>query len=341
MRSAWGLLFLLGACTPATRLQRVIATERFALEDTPTGRLAEVSVVDGYRGSEKTPYTPEKLNVEGRRFVEPVNMTSRGTLHLRPLQPVEMGVWVRHSGLGGRGFQRVTAVNGAIERQLPTEVRLLPKRLEEAWSLPFHQLHNVYNDVPLSDGDLVLVELSDGAVVERYLFRTRQLGWRARAGAGVLVQLPIPGNDPAVALSPILALGFSVGYRFRTRRPTVRWLGDKVALIGSVGIGSTAVETAQVDVDELRSLLNAALVGGGVELFDILSIQVFSNLSARFRNASEEPATLAIGFDAVQFGRITRNIGARLFRSNQLDHPVAGANVVDSVSEAPHARTYP
>lgn len=61
------------------------------------------------------------------------------------------------------------------------------------------------------------------------------------------------------------------------------------------------------------------LAGGGIELFRFVSLQGQVNLSSFLRDASETPWALAVGFDAVQFARYSRDAGSRLFRKNELE----------------------
>jgi hypothetical protein len=60
-------------------------------------------------------------------------------------------------------------------------------------------------------------------------------------------------------------------------------------------------------------------VGGGVELYGLVSVQLLGNASAPFRDDVEMDWALAIGFDAVQAARFADQLGSRLLR----DHPLA------------------
>ncbi len=301
------------------RIQKFLGSETYVMERSATGALAEVRIIDDlHRGTEPHPYAPEEVEMNGRWWVRPTVVSSEGAIELAPKRDeVELQLWMRHRGALSTNFLPVHSLSGALHLQLPTTIRPLPRFVRGPLRLPLPDLHNVYNGAPLGDGDLLLIELSEGSTVERYLFRTRQIGWRTDAGLGVLVQVPLPGGSTN-SFSPVFAVSLAVGYRFPDGRPTLRWIGDNLTLVGSLGVGSTAVESGEVGVEQLDSLLNAALLGGGIELYGFLSVQLFSNVSAPFRNAAEEPLTLAIGFDAVQFGLATRNALTRLFRKNEL-----------------------
>lgn len=299
------------------RVQKFLGTEAFVMEAPVAAH--RVEVVEAYRQDPVTVYEPRTRTLDDRTYIEPVVVTNRGAIRFEVDSPVDFQLYVRHRGLLRHGFNRVRTVSGGIHGVRATEIRWLPERLESPWTLSMRDLHNVFNDYPVEDGDLVLAELTDEAGTRSsYLFRTRRLGWRFKAGAGVLFSVPLPDASTAW-FSPLFAASLSTGYRFRTRAPTARWIGDNLALVASVGIGSTALEGEAVEGRQLDRVLNAGLVGGGVELYDIVSIQAFVNVSAIFREASERPSTLAVGFDAVQFGRVTRDATRRLFRRNVLE----------------------
>ncbi|MCB9693650.1 MAG: hypothetical protein H6736_17695 [Alphaproteobacteria bacterium] len=318
------LFALVLGCAQSVRVQKFFGAGSYAMEAGTHGEIAVVQYAEGYQDDLLRDYAPPVESLDGRSMVRPTVITSRGRLYVDPVvADADLRLFVRHGGIDPTGFLPVPMLAGGMRKELPTELRPVPRKLERPMELRMADLHNVYNTFTFEDGDLLLLEVAEGEDVERYLFRTRQLGWRARAGAGVLVQLPLPGGDPAVTLSPVLALSFALGYRFPTRQPTARWIGDNLGLVVSLGVGSTAVASTatEVDVQQLDTLLNAALLGGGIELYDILSVQVFGNVSAPFRNAAEEPLTLAIGFDAVQFGRATRDAASRLLHDNALADP--------------------
>ncbi len=303
------------------RVSKFMAPEDFVSEATPHGELADVRWGTGWRDEPHRNWPPEGRRLPDGRWVRPpADVTSRGWIEVDPLRDdVELSLWVRRTGLDRSGFKRVASVTGSLPGELASELRFVPKQLDEAFRLPMHQLHNVYNDYRFEDGDLLLLEVSsDGHEPERYLFRSQEFGLRTKVGAGVLVRVPLFENDE---VSPALALTVSVGHRPRTRRPLMSWVGSQVGLMGSLGVGSTTVANAGTGPvqDELRTFFNAALAGGGIELFDIFSIQVLANLSALTRNELESAATLAVGFDAVQFARSTESAVTRLFGNNALD----------------------
>lgn len=303
------------------RARKFLAPDAFVLPDGPTGAIAHVRYDEGTRKEPPRLWDAERVLHDGRSFVRPVTLTSSGWLELDPIAPgATVRVYQRHEGIVPSDFQRVVTVTGGLHGAIPNEIRPIPTTLENPWRLYVHQLENVYNAYEFQDGDLLLVELeAPDLPTEHYLFRSRRLGLRSKFGAGVLVRVPI-ALDTGASVSPAFAATVALGYRPRTSSGLITWAGDKIALVASLGVGSTAVEAVDGNVDEqLDTFLNAALGGGGIEFYDILSLQVLANLSALGRERSEDPATLAIGFDAVQFGRFTRDAGRRLFWKNRLD----------------------
>lgn len=303
------------------RVRKFFAPDAWVLPEGPTGTAARVRYDSGYRDDPPRTWSPQPFDGPGGPWVQPITVTSRGWLEVDPLlADARVRLFLRHQGLVPHDFEEIHTVTGGLRRAVPNEIRPLPTRLEHPWRLPLAQLHNVYNGYDFQDGDLLLVEVdAPGAPPEHYLFRTRKLGLRSKAGVGLLVRVPLPGGGDA-SVSPAFAATLAMGYRPRTRNPTLAWAGDKLGLVASLGVGSTAVDLGDDDVDaQLTSVLNAALAGGGIELYDVLSVQVLANLSSLGRERNEETATLAIGFDAVQFGRFTREAGIRLFSPNTLD----------------------
>lgn len=319
------LALALSACAPTTRVRRMLAPERFATPATPTGELARVEVDSGWKGVAPAPYDPPiAFERDGVAWIAPVDVTDRGTLEIVPLRPdAELRVYARHGGLLPRDFRPVLARSGTLDGRLVTALRFAPTGPlgDEPVVLALQDLQDVYNPEPVEDGDLVLLEVSaPGAATERYLLRAREFGVVVRGGAGLLVPVPIPWFESQrdVTISPALAVSLKVGYRYRTPSPTVRWLGEQLALVASVGIGSTVLDDpASLLDDQLAGAFNAALVGGGVEVLKFANVQVLANASAPFRDDLEAGWTLAVGFDAVQFARFSRDAGARLLQ----EHP--------------------
>jgi hypothetical protein len=236
-------------------------------------------------------------------------------------------VFVRHTGDTERGFVPILETTGAVAGRFPNEVRVFEARpLKSPMRIVMDDLHNVYNDYTVLDGDLLLLEVVDADQTERYLFRNRRFGIRTKFGAGVLFRVPLPvveQRSEEVSLSPALAASFGLGYRFRSRGRFVSWVSERTTLLATVGVGSTAVEkvlpTAVTPVDQQFSgAFNAALVGGGMEFFGFVSMQTLVNLSSFLRKEQESTWALAVGFDAVAFGIFTRDAGTRLFSKNEL-----------------------
>lgn len=319
------LLLLLSACAPITRARRALAPEGFVTPEVGVGRYADVVVDAGWRDLPPVPYFPDEAFVrDGVRWVEPVAVTDRARITVAPrAEPVVVDVFTRHTGLVQRDFQELEVRSGSLPGVLPTTIRFLRDgTIAEPMTVDLRDLNNVYSDDPLGDGDLLLLEVGrSGEEPDRYLFRMFDYGWRTRAGAGVLLRVPFPfAEAQAATFSPALTASLSVGYRPRLRTPALDFLSERVALVGSVGIGSTALVATEGPLDQqLSGAFNAALIGGGIELLQLVSVQVLGNASAPFRNDRESDWALAIGIDAVQAARFTDQLGARLLR----EHPLA------------------
>ena len=215
------------------------------------GQVAQVHYTTGYGEEPETLYAPEVVRADGRSFRVPLRVTSYGELRVTPQVPgATVAVYRRHSGLMPTGYERIVAVTGATPGVVPLEVRPLPERLDGPLVVSMRDLHNVYNGFAFEDGDLLLVRVqAPEHATEDYLFQTRRIGLRTRFGAGVLVRVPFP-EVTAAPLAPVLAGTVAVGYRPRTRAPIPSWLGDKVAVVASLGVGTTRLPAAAETVDE-------------------------------------------------------------------------------------------
>ncbi len=329
------LLLFLTACGFGTRLQKALVAPDYVTEAAPTGAIAAVTYQSGEPDVPPSAYAPTQVVMEGRTFDQAVEISSAGWIDVVPLrEDVEVRLWVRNPGLVRRDFTPIRSVTGALAGELPNEVRFLPERLEAPVRVPLKQLTNVYNDYDLGDGDLLLVEARvDGEEPERYLFLAHEFGPRLKFGGGLLFTVPLSflGADQPESTSPVLAFTTALGYRFRTRSPALRWFGGKSALLLSLGVGSTSIASTDLSKPLDQQVLghfSSTIAGGGFEFYDFVSLQALVNLSSLDRDVHEAPWVLAIGFDAVQFGLFTRDVGARLLRKNTLDEappPPAGS----------------
>jgi hypothetical protein len=326
LRSSVLLLLAVAACAPATRVRRALAPETFVMPERPVGHYAEVTVNAGWADEPTVPYFPQEAFLrDGIRWIEPVPVSDRAVIRVTPTHP---GVWVdlftRHTGLVQRDFQELEDRSGSLPGVLPTTIRFFPDGpLEGPLTVDLRDLNSPYSDDPLDDGDLLMIEVGRfGEDPDRYLFRMYDYGWRTRVGAGVLFRVPLQfleGQEGAL-LSPALTASLALGYRARTRGPLLTFINERVLGIVSVGIGSTALAAPGDGFNQqLAGAFNAALIGGGLEFYELFSVQVLGNASAPFRNDLESDWTLAIGVDAVQAARFTDRLAARLLR----DHPLA------------------
>jgi hypothetical protein len=314
----------LAGCAQGTRIRRVFAPESFVTVEEPAGVHAEVTVDAGWEEEAPAPYRPSTVSTDDdETWYAPQPLTDRAVISVEPGPGgAEVALYSRHVGLVERDFQRVVARSGTLRGEIATAVRFLPEGpLEGPWELEVRDLQSVYSDDRLEDGDLLLLEVTGGGgPPERYLFRLYDFGLHTRAGAGLLVRLPIPfvqTEAEQATLTPALTASLSIGYRPRTRNPAANFLTEQVAAVVSVGIGSTVLEEEGLQ-NQISGAFNAALVGGGIEVLQMFTVQILGNASAPFRDDLESGWALAVGFDAVQFGRFAKDLSARLFRESPL-----------------------
>ncbi|MEQ1501309.1 MAG: hypothetical protein ABMB14_03720 [Myxococcota bacterium] len=327
--SAWlsvGLWVWIAGCAPATRVRRALAPETFVTprSEAPRGEVATVLVDSGWEDEPAIPYRPvTRFTRDGVSWFEPVPITDRGSVEIVPRRPeAEIAVYARHTGLVQRDFRPVLTRSGTVDGELPTTIRFLPAGPlgAEPVTLALRDLHDVYNEEPLEDGDLLLIEVGvPGEDVDRYLFRSLDFGLRTRIGAGVMVRTPVPwfAENETDTLSPAFTLSLAVGYRPRTRRSGLSFVGERFALVGSVGVGSAALDVQGLD-QQLQGAFNAALIGGGIEVFELVNVQLMGNVSAPFRDDLGSDLSLAFGVDAVQLARFADHLGDRLIREHRL-----------------------
>ena len=120
-------------------------------------------------------------------------------------------------------------------------------------------------------------------------------------------------------MTPILTTGPTLGWRAPSRAPGWRVL-DRIVVVASVGIGSTEVPG---DAAALAGVFDAALVGGGLSLVDVVSVQALANASALVRDANETGWTLAVGIDAVGVAAVLGGAVDKAFRARPLSPPAA------------------
>jgi hypothetical protein len=321
------LLLALTGCAFVLRVEKSLLAPDYVTAATPTGEVATVTYQTGDRDDPPRPYAPPTIEVDGRTLNQAVEITSAGWIDVAPVggSDTEVSVWVRSPGLARHDFVPVRSVTGAIDKRQPNEVRFLPEHLNAPLHLSMRELTNVYNDYELGEGDLLLVEArTAGQEPERYLFLAHEFGWRFKYSGGLLLTVPLAflGENQPESSSPVLAFTTAFGYRYRTRSPVLRWFGGRTAFVLSVGAGSTALQAPDLSKpldEQIVGHFSATIAGGGFEFYDFVSVQALVNLSSLNRDLSEAPWVLAVGFDAVQFGLFTRDVGTRLFRKNTLD----------------------
>ncbi len=313
-------LLLLPLMLGCVRTHKFFITPDYSSTHAPAGELVRLEYESGWRDESLGLFEAIELEQGGQTVYSPPAITNAGEITISPLvDDVELSLWIRHTTYDEGDFFQVKSVTGGIHKGLANELRWIPVRLSDAFTLPIHQLRNVYNDYDLRNGDLLMVQVDKpGSQAEQYVFRSEYFGLRSKFSAGLLVRTPVPFIDDGEGeFSPALALTGAFGYRARTRQPTLRWFSTRISLVLSAGIGSTEVALPSND-DELAGVFNAALVGGGVEFYDFLSLQLMGNVSALGRTREESSYALSVGFDAVRFGRFTADATTRLLFKNEL-----------------------
>ena len=318
------VMVLATGCAVGTRARRVLGPDHYVFPDEAQGRHAQVLVHSGWQGEDFVPYAPHvAFEHEGERWLRPVVVNDRGQITVVPRHDgVGVSLYARGTGLSRRGFRPVIARTGTLAGHVPRAVRWLPSEpLSGVYTLDIADLQNPWSGDALRHGDLLLLELSSpGERTERYVFDARRFGFRTRLGAGLLVRVPLQVRDDQEAqASPALTVSLSLGYRFRTQDPVWEFIGERITIVGSAGVGSTVLESVSGPLDEqLQGAFDSLLLGGGLEFFDFVSVQLLANARAPFHRDVDYGWTLAAGFDAVQFGRFFANAGARL----QREHPL-------------------
>jgi len=318
----WVIVFAV-ACAQGTRIRRAFAPERFV---TPTQRVGEQAAVlaqTGWVGDPFVPYHPDVLyESDGTSWIGPAEVTHKGTILVLPVRSgCTMHVYRRHVGVPQRDFHEIRYRSGTLYGRLETAIRPMP--LEPlgtaAVSIHMRDLTSPFGDDRVADGDLVLVEITspDEQTIEPYLFRNVRYGGRSRFGAGALVRLPLPwGDPPAEPLPPALTVSGFFGYRFRHAAPAVRWFEETFMLALTAGISSAFLEGQDLTVPELG---RSVVVGGGLELYQILSVTPVVNVSAYTDPDEAKVWALALGVDVVQLTKFTQALVLRLVR----EHPLA------------------
>lgn len=332
------VLALLAPAGCVHRIAKFVAPEQIVIPAEERGEVATVTYTSGWADEPQRAYDPESYDPEPHpgepaakaadAWEWPVEITNDGWIDVAPLaKGATARLYVRRMGVESDDLQPVVEITGAIPGRIPNELRFLPveRPLETTRRIAIRDLANPFSERPIHDGDLVLLSVAAGESREHYLFRTRDFGIRTRAGAGILVRLPVPlvanAAEAEADLSPALAATLAIGYRPRTRSPGVEWITERAALVTSIGVGSTSVDTGVGGLQDVSGAFNAALVGGGVELFEFVSAQLLVNLSSFLREGEESNLALAIGFDAVQFARFTDRAVPRLLKKNVLVAP--------------------
>jgi len=314
-RLGWiAALLLLGGCV---RTLKLASAPVVVSPDPSRGELVAVSVDAGYPGESPTGWAPPSVTIDGAVWERPVSITTDARITLTPkVDGLSWQVFVQSSGLlERRGFRAVQGARGSLPGRLENELRFLPQRLDGPEDLVVRDLSNPWNPARFDHADLLLVRLRapDGREAD-LLFENRRVGLHTGGSAAVLVRIPMDGDTD---VTPILTVGPTLGWRAPSRKAGWRLL-DSVVLVGSVGIGSTEVPGA---TDELFGVFDAALLGGGVAIVDVISVQALANASALWRDAEEAPWTPAVGIDAVGLAFLFRDAFEKVGRRHPLSEP--------------------
>ncbi|MFT5681264.1 MAG: hypothetical protein ACI8RZ_002170 [Myxococcota bacterium] len=310
---SWLLIGLLG-CGTTHRMRRVIVPVT-TVSVPPTGELSSVSVVD--RHGEAVPYSVEDADGLAR----PVLITKKQQIYIEPghNKSLTARFYVRNFGVAPRDTFEIHTVTGARPGTLSQEVRFLPDVITRPVTLAMADLTNTYNGYRIADDDLLLVELSDGTTVERYAFQNRKVGFDARLSYGLLVRSTLPTDEQAIDLSPALTAGLAMTWRRADRGEELTRALDSNELIVSLGLGTSSLEALQGEgevTDKIDTVRATGLVGGGVILFQSVSVQLLTSISL------EPQPSLALGIDTVRLAVLTRDVLKRLTQDNALSEPV-------------------
>jgi len=303
------VVWLVG-CGPS-RVRRIV-TPTTTISAPPAQQLAVVSVVsqDG-----ATPYAADAVGDLAR----PVLVTGEQSIHILPEgEPLTARFYVRNFGVVPRDAFEIHTVTGAHSGTLSQEVRFLPDTIDGPTVLSVRDLTNTYNGYRIKDDDLLLVELSDGASVERYTFQNRKVGFDARLSYGLQVRSTLPTGEQDLDLSPAASAGLAMTWRRADRGEELTRALDSNELIVSIGIGTSSLAALQEEgevVEKLDTVRATGLVGGGVVFFQSVSVQILTPIRR------DPQPSLALGVDTVKLTVITRDALVRLLRDNTLSAP--------------------
>jgi hypothetical protein len=302
------------ALVGCVRIGKLVAAPA-VLAEPVVSELVQVQVDAGYPHEEPHLWNPDSVTTrDGQVRMRPESVTPAGSVSLSPKQTgLRLTLWTRSSGLLDRhAFRPVIAVAGGLPGRIENELRFVDTQLAEPMSVDIGDLGNPWNVVRFDHGDLLLIDVSapDGSH-ERYLFENRRVGLHMGFSAGVLVRIPLTSDTD---VSPILTAGPSFGWRAPSRAPGWRLL-DRVAFVTAVGIGSTEIPG---DAAALAGVFDAVLVGGGLSLVDVVSVQALANASALLRDANESGWALAVGVDAVGVAALLSGAPEKVARRHAL-----------------------
>lgn len=319
------LIALLATLAPGCAVAR-----RTARVATPTVILSSVErggavAVFSYLGPDGLPRSYAPTPWKDTRLSMPMVVDERGTIRVSPLETgVRLRVFLRHTGLVPSGFMEVVDVTGERDGTLYDELRWLPGPVQvtQPVDLPVRDLVNVYNGYTIADNDLILIETSDGTRVQRALFQNREVGFRWDPEAEILVRVPFEGWQNGVTLSPALMGGISFGWNMASPGKGAALLLDRVDLVITVGIGSTTLEKAiqggKVE-DQVSRANAAALIGGGIKLLDLSTVELVINAGQLFQGG-EPYFALGFGLDIEVLRALITGSATKIWHKNTLSY---------------------
>lgn len=305
----------LSSCsTIGTRLTKVLTAQQFIYPEPEVTSPATILYHRGYENEQVLSYPSETTNIKGHFYTSPPTVTRDGWIEVSPIskRPIEVKLYTRNVSVNESEFVEIKSVTGAIKDVVPNEVRFYNNLdpISEPRKIWLRNLKNPYNGYSIANDALILVEVRDTELKRtwRYLFLYKDFGSRQKLSFNLVIDIssPIRKVLPWVgtgAGNATFTMSYSFGYRFRNQNPLLQWIGDKVSIVGLIGISNSISFGPQI-FDYLS-------FGAGIEYYDFLSISVL-------KDTRGDRWGIALGFDAVRAAIFTKNLTLKLFNKNEI-----------------------
>ena len=267
--------------------------------------------------------------VEERDRTRPPRLLKNGVIRLEyvdPTREIRVRYFVRHAPTSEAGFQEVFSMVGTRKGRWPREVVFLEDVFPSSrnpFDLHVRDLANPHGGIRLGNGDLILIRVEDRITgdIQKAVFEYVDNGPQLSVWTNVLLSTgisfplnPTTGTVKSEAYSFNLTLSLAAGWRPRKARGPIKWIGDNLALVLSIGVG--ALNT--FDLGSLQDFNFELVAGGGIQLLDIVSLQILVNLTPTVTGSALSTGFLAVGFNVTEAARLGRRVVPRLFGKTKI-----------------------